>query len=190
MLTERFDRALAYASSLHRTQVRKGSQVPYVSHLLAVCSLVIENRGNEDQAIAALLHDAAEDQGGRKILAEIRQIYGDGVADIVADCTDSWTEPKPAWRERKEQYLASIAHKPKTSLLVSLADKVHNARSILFDLTACGPSVWDRFTGGRDGSLWYYGELARIFAAVMPGPLADELGRTVGRMTVASPKQP
>lgn len=179
MFSQRFDRALAFASDLHRTQVRKGSDVPYVSHLLAVCSLVIENGGSEDQAIAALLHDAAEDQGGIEILNEIRRLFGDAVADIVADCTDSWTEPKPAWRPRKELYLASLAHKPATSLLVSLSDKVHNARSILFDLRGLGPDVWTRFTGGRDGSLWYYRQLAMFFDTAMPGPLAAELRRTV-----------
>ena len=149
MLSERFDNALAFASKLHRHQVRKGVDVPYISHLLAVCSLVIENGGSEDQAIAALLHDAAEDQGGAAMLSEIRARYGDAVAAIVADCTDAWEEPKPAWRERKERYLASLAAKPKTSLLVSLADKVHNARSILADHRAVGADVWTRFTGGE-----------------------------------------
>lgn len=186
MLTPRFDQALALASDLHRTQIRKGSCVPYVSHLLAVCSLVIENGGDEDQAIAALLHDAAEDQGGVAILAKIRDCYGDVVAEIVADCTDSWGDPKPPWRQRKELYLESLPTKPSRSLLVSLADKVHNARSILFDLRAGGSEVWTRFTGGREGSLWYYGELARFFTAAMPGPLADELDRTTATMLEAA----
>jgi (p)ppGpp synthase/HD superfamily hydrolase len=185
MLTQRFDQALAFASNLHRQQIRKGSNVPYVSHLLAVCSLVIENGGDEDQAIAALLHDAAEDQGGAVILAEIRRLYGDAVAEIVTDCTDSWSDPKPAWRRRKELYLESLPAKPARSLLVSLADKVHNARSILFDLRAGGPDIWTRFTGGHDGSLWYYGELARFFSAVMPGPLAEELDRTTAALQEA-----
>jgi len=182
MLTQRFDQALAFASDLHRTQIRKGSSIPYISHLLSVCSLVIENDGDEDQAIAALLHDAAEDQGGAAILAKIRDRYGDVVAEIVADCTDSWSDPKPPWRRRKELYLESLPAKPSRSLLVSLADKVHNARSILFDLRASGSDVWTRFTGGHDGSLWYYGELARFFAGAMPGPLAEELGRTTAAM--------
>lgn len=182
MLTQRFDQALAFASDLHRAQVRKGSNIPYVSHLLSVCSLVIENGGDEDQAIAALLHDAAEDQGGAVILAKIRDRYGDIVAEIVADCTDSWSDPKPPWRRRKELYLESLPAKSPRSLLVSLADKVHNARSILFDLRASGSSVWMRFTGGQDGSLWYYEELARFFAAAMAGPLADELSRTTAAM--------
>ncbi len=179
MLTPRFDKALAFASDLHRQQVRKGSNAPYVSHLLAVCSLVIENGGSEDQAIGALLHDAAEDQGGAAALEAIRERFGAAVAEIVKDCTDSWEEPKPAWRQRKEAYLASLDTKPSTSLLVSLADKVHNARSILFDVRAHGGDVWTRFTGGHDGSLWYYGELSRFFLRAMRGPLADELSRTV-----------
>jgi (p)ppGpp synthase/HD superfamily hydrolase len=147
-LSDRFDDALAYASRLHREQTRKGSDIPYVAHLLAVCSLVIEHGGNEDQAIAALLHDAAEDQGGEPRLSEIRARYGAAVADIVADCTDAWTEPKPPWRPRKEAYLAALPSKPSASLLVSLADKVHNASAILGDYQVLGDKLWDRFKGG------------------------------------------
>jgi (p)ppGpp synthase/HD superfamily hydrolase len=128
-LTDRFDDALVYASRLHRKQTRKGSDTPYVAHLLAVCSLVIEHGGTEDQAIAALLHDAAEDQGGEPRLNEIRALYGAPVADIVADCTDAWTEPKPLWRPRKEAYLAALASKPSASLLVSLAEQL--SRTVL-----------------------------------------------------------
>jgi len=179
VLTERFDRALAYASALHRRQVRKGSQVPYVSHLLAVAAIVVENGGDEDQAIGALLHDAAEDQGGEPRLREIEALFGPAVARIVADCTDSWTEPKPDWRTRKTAYLAALPGKPAASLLVSLADKTHNARAIAADRRVVGEAVWDRFTGGREGSLWYYRGLAAAFAAALPGPLADELARAV-----------
>jgi (p)ppGpp synthase/HD superfamily hydrolase len=124
-LTDRFDDALVYASRLHRKQTRKGSDTPYVAHLLAVCSLVIEHGGTEDQAIAALLHDAAEDQGGEPRLNEIRALYGAPVADI----TDAWTEPKPPWRPRKEAYLAALASKPSASLLVSLAEQL--SRTVL-----------------------------------------------------------
>ena len=145
MLSEKFDDALAYAARLHRQQTRKGSAIPYVAHLLAVCSLVIEHGGSEDQAIAALLHDAAEDQGGETILGEIRARYGPAVAEIVADCTDAWTEPKPAWRPRKEAYLAALPSKPRGSLLVSLADKTHNAGAILGDYRRMGEALWDRF---------------------------------------------
>jgi len=185
MLSERFDRALIYASYLHRRQRRKGSDVPYISHLLAVSALVIEHGGSEDQAIAALLHDAAEDQGGRETLDEIEQRFGPAVAAIVSDCTDSWVEPRPAWRPRKEAYLESLRHKPPQSLLVSLADKTHNARAIAVDHAAVGEAVWSRFTGGRDGSLWYYRALADTFTALMPGVLARELDGTVARLEAA-----
>ena len=137
-LTQRFQSALAYAAKLHRDQRRKGSDIAYTSHLLGVASIALEIGGDEDQAIAALLHDAVEDQGGLPRLAEIRQLYGDCVADIVWDCTDADTEPKPPWRARKEAYIASLSHKPADSLLVSLADKTHNARAILDDLVVHG----------------------------------------------------
>src|ERR1051325_6799957 len=122
-----------YAARLHREQTRKGTEIPYVSHLLAVSALILEHGGDEDQAIAGLLHDAAEDQGGQARLAEIESMFGPGVSRIVADCTDSWTDPKPPFRERKEAYLAHLPQKPQRSLLVSLADKTHNATAILFD---------------------------------------------------------
>lgn len=178
-----YDQAFLYAHELHRRQRRKGSEVPYISHLMAVSALVIENGGSEAQAIAALLHDAAEDQGGAATLEEVRRRFGEAVAAIVADCTDSWVEPKPPWRARKEAYLAALAKKPAASLLVSLADKTHNAEAILFDLRAVGAPLWDRFTGGREGSLWYYGRLGAIFAEALPGPLAARLGRAVAAMT-------
>ncbi len=179
MLSEKFDDALAFAARLHRQQTRKGSAIPYVAHLLAVCSLVIEHGGSEDQAIAALLHDAAEDQGGEAILREIRARYGPAVAEIVADCTDAWTEPKPAWRPRKEAYLAALPSKPRGSLLVSLADKTHNAGAILGDYRRMGEALVDRFNGGRDGTIWYYRSLSAIFDEAMPGALAEQLADTV-----------
>jgi (p)ppGpp synthase/HD superfamily hydrolase len=132
MLTERFDGAFRYAHRLPQKQWRKGTSIPYISHLMTVAALVIEHGGDEDQAIAGLLHDAAEDQGGDRTLAEIRAKFGDQVANIVADCTDAWTEPKPPWRPRKEAYLKALPNKPAASLLVSLADKTHNAEAILF----------------------------------------------------------
>lgn len=182
MLTERFERALVYAAALHADQRRKGTTIPYVSHLLAVSALTLEHGGDEDQAIAALLHDAAEDQGGEERLADIRARFGPEVAAIVSDCTDSWSEPKPAWRTRKETYLAQLAGKPTRSLLVSLADKTHNARAIVMDLRVHGQDVWTRFNAGRDGTLWYYRSLADAFRAVRPGSLAEELARTVSEM--------
>ena len=182
VLTDRFDDALAYASRIHRKQLRKGTTIPYVSHLLAVASLTLEHGGTGDQAIAALLHDAAEDQGGQERLDDISVRYGAGVAKIVADCTDSWVEPKPEWRERKEAYLNSLASKSQTSLLVSVADKTHNASAIVADLRVHGPALWNRFTGGRGGSLWYYRALADRLAAAMPCALVDQLDRRVTEM--------
>lgn len=182
MLTDRFDEALGYASRLHREQRRKGSDIPYVSHLLGVASIALEIGADEDQAIAALLHDAVEDQGGALRLAEIRARFGDRVARIVADCTDTDLEPKPPWRARKERYIAALATKPADSLLVSLADKTHNARAILDDLAVSGGAVWTRFTGGKDGSLWYYRALADAFTLHLPGPAARRLRFLVDAM--------
>ena len=179
MLTERFDEAFHYAHRLHRTQTRKGTPIPYISHLMTVAALVVEHGGNEDQAIAGLLHDAAEDQGGAETLAHIRNAFGDPVAAIVSDCTDAWTEPKPEWRPRKEAYLAILPGKPAQSLLVSLADKTHNAEAILFDYRVLGDQLWERFNGGAAGTRWYYSALAEVFPKVMPGRLTDRFARAV-----------
>lgn len=175
MLSTRFDQALSYASMIHRTQVRKGSGVPYISHLLGVASITLEFGGDENQAIAALLHDAAEDQGGEVRLNDIRVTFGEDVEEIVRHCSDSLGEEKPVdvggrkaeWRSRKERYLASLDYKPERSLLVSLADKTHNAEAIVFDLHRTGPSVWARFTGERDGTQWYYSQLVDILSRRM-----------------------
>ena len=181
-LTERFDDALAYASRIHRAQRRKGANIPYVSHLLGVAAIAIENGATEDQAIAALLHDAVEDQGGAERLGDIRNRFGEEVARIVADCTDSDTHPKPPWRTRKEAYLASLSHKPGSSLEVSIADKTHNAGAIVADLHIHGEQVWTRFTGGKDGSLWYYRELSDVFAELVPGTASNRFARLVDEM--------
>jgi (p)ppGpp synthase/HD superfamily hydrolase len=178
-LSKLFDSALVYAADVHRDQIRKGSGIPYIAHLLSVCSRVLVAGGSETQAIAGLLHDAAEDQGGKARLDDIRHRFGAPVARIVADCTDAWVEPKPAWRPRKEAYLASLRSKPVESLLVSLADKVDNAQAILQDYRSVGEDLWSRFTGGRDGTLWYYTTLSKIFNNVLPCVLSDELSRTV-----------
>jgi (p)ppGpp synthase/HD superfamily hydrolase len=184
-LSRLYDEALVYASELHRTQERKGSGVPYIAHLLSVSSRVLSAGGTEVQAIGGLLHDAAEDQGGRATLETIRKRFGDGVAQIVSDCTDSWqdspVQQKPAWRPRKEAYLANLPGKPATSLLVSLADKVDNAESILNDYSEIGDELWTRFTGGRDGTIWYYRTLSEIFDAALPGALSRQLAVTVSQ---------
>lgn len=178
-LTARFADALGFAHDKHKAQLRKGGDIPYLGHLLSVAGLVIEAGGTEEQAIAALLHDAAEDQGGEATLSDIRARFGDAVAQIVHDCTDAWEEPKPAWRPRKEAYLAILPKKSPQSLLVSLADKTHNAEAILFDYRALGDDLWPRFNGGADGTRWYYCALADVFAQAMPGRLRDRLARAV-----------
>ena len=173
----RLEEALAYAARLHRDQVRKGSEVPYVTHLLAVASLVGECGGDEDLMIAGLLHDAVEDQGGRQTLEEIRRRFGERVARIVESCTDTDRTPKPPWRERKELYLRHLREAPPEARLVSAADKVHNLRSILADLRRAGGRVWSRFKGGKEGSLWYHRELSREFLARGPRDLGEEMVR-------------
>lgn len=178
-LTGRFEEALTYAFRLHNGQLRKGSAVPYITHLMAVSALVIEDGGNENEAIAALLHDAVEDQGGLETLDEIRRRFGERVAEIVAGCTDSFDTPKPPWRERKEKYLAHLPHVDAGIRRVSLADKLHNARTILGDLRLQGEAVWGRFKGGKEGSLWYYRSLVQIFKEQGGSPMVAELDRVV-----------
>lgn len=151
LLGPRFDSALAWASELHRDQTRKGTSVPYLAHLLGVASLALEMGADEDGAIAALLHDAIEDQ--EVSAAEVEARFGPGVARIVVDCTDGYGPDKAPWRERKEAYLDALPAKPAASLRVSLADKTYNARAIVDDLRVHGDALWSRFTGGRDGSL-------------------------------------
>lgn len=176
---EKFEDALVYTTRLHRDQTRKGSEVPYVTHLLAVAAIVGENGGTEDEVVAALLHDTPEDQGGEERLEEIRTRYGDGVAEIVDGCTDTYEDPKPEWGPRKEAYVAHMAEASTSVRLVSAADKLHNARSILTDLRALGDELWDRFTGGKDGTLWYYRALVDAYAGAGPNPVVEELDRVV-----------
>lgn len=178
-LSSRFEDALLMATRLHVDQRRKGTNIPYVSHLLAVASLVLEHGGTEDQTIAALLHDAVEDQGGLETLELIRATFGEDVANIVDQCTDAYEEPKPEWRQRKEDYIAAIAHKSPMTRLVSAADKLHNARAILSDYRLIGEELWDRFTGGKQGTLWYYRSLVEAFANHDNNGLVSELRRVV-----------
>lgn len=179
-----FARALQYAAQLHAGQIRKDPEgTPYIGHLLGVCSLVLEAQGDEEQAIAALLHDAAEDQGGRARLAEIRERFGDRVADLVAACTDTFETPKPAWRARKTQYLASLDKQSGDALLVVCADKLYNARAILRDYRFHGESIFDRFKGGKDRTLWYYRAVAdRLRASELESWLVSELSWTVAAL--------
>ncbi|MBK1631332.1 phosphohydrolase [Thiohalocapsa halophila] len=185
MLTERFQDALVYATELHATQIRKGSGVPYVSHLLAVAGLVLEAGGDEDAAIAALLHDAAEDQGGLATLAEIRRRYGDRVADIVAACSDTFEQPKPPWHQRKRAYIAHLREAPADVRLVSCADKLHNARSISSDHRQLGDAIWTRFNADPEDILWYYREVSAIFCEQGPEALATELSLVVEQLHAA-----
>lgn len=183
MLTHRYDDALAYASRLHRDQQRKGSGIPYITHLVSVSALVLEYGGDEDQAIGGLLHDAVEDQGGLPTAREIESRFGNRVMQIVLDCSDSDGQDKAPWKQRKLAYLAGIASKSDDATLVTACDKLHNASSIVTDLHRVGPAVFDRFTAGRDGTLWYYAELANALSRRLPGPLTDKLARKVQRMT-------
>ena len=178
-LGPRFCEALTYAATLHATQVRKGTTIPYVSHLLSVAGLALEHGADEDTAIGALLHDAVEDQGGLPTLDEIRRRFGPAVAAIVEGCTDAHVTPKPPWRARKEAYLAHLPQAGAATRLVSCADKLHNARAILGDLRRQGLTIYDRFNAGREGTLWYYRALVTAFAATGPADLAAELGRVV-----------
>jgi (p)ppGpp synthase/HD superfamily hydrolase len=170
LLSERFLEAFELAFHLHNQQLRKESKIPYIAHLMAVSSLVLENGGNENQAIAALLHDAVEDQGGWDTLKDIKDKFGEEVASLVDGCTDAYTNPKPPWKERKVAYLEKMKTAPESVILVSLADKVHNARSILLDLQDSGDQIWEKFNGGKAGTLWYYQSLANIFDSA-PYPL-------------------
>jgi (p)ppGpp synthase/HD superfamily hydrolase len=182
-LSPLFTEALVYAAELHNLQRRKGSGVPYVSHLMAVGALVLEYGGNEAEAIAALLHDAVEDQGGRERLAEIEAKFGTVVAKIVAGCTDAWTDPKPPWRQRKEEYIVRLATATSSVLLVSAADKLHNVRTILSDFREIGNALWERFTGRKAGTMWYYRALFTAYRqAGAPPRLIAELGRVVAEL--------
>lgn len=178
-LTRRFDEALAYATHAHDWQYRKGTTVPYVAHLLAVCALVLEDGGTEKEAIAALLHDAAEDAGGKGRLAAIRERFGKTVAGIVAGCSDTDETPKPAWPVRKAAYLEHLrAETDAGTLRVSLADKLHNARAILRDLRQ-DERVWNRFKAPADDQIRYLKALVDVFREKKSGPMVEELADVV-----------
>lgn len=182
-LSPRFEQALAYAAMAHVGQTRKSTAIPYVSHLLAVAGLVLEYGGDEDEAIGGLLHDAVEDAGGQTRLQDIQRRFGERVAEIVLGCTDTDIEPKPPWRARKETYLAKLPQVSASSRLVSACDKLHNCRCIVADLRQVGDAVWNRFTGGRDGTLWYYAALLAEYQRLnVHRPLVEELARTIRTM--------
>jgi len=178
-LGPRFTEAFLYAAEKHATQTRKRTDVPYISHLMAVAALVLEAGGGEDEAVAALLHDVVEDCGGMPVLEEVRRRFGNRVADIVQGCTDAYTIPKPEWKKRKLDYLDTLRRAGDDVRLVSAADKLHNIRTILADYRREGDAVWDRFSGRRDGTLWYYRAVLDVLREGTPNRLIDELQRVV-----------
>ena len=188
---KRFRDALVWAAELHEDQTRKGGNIPYVGHLLGVSAIVLEHGGNEDQAIAALLHDALEDQAHKMTPNEIRKRFGDKVELIVEACTDGDPEEQrdrnhERWYKRKEKYIAAIAQKPREAILVSMADKLYNARAILEDYRFLGSPLWSRFTTGREGTLWYYESLVAAFESASRSQGHDrlwgELSRTIAEL--------
>jgi (p)ppGpp synthase/HD superfamily hydrolase len=179
VLPRRFEKALAYAARIHGKQVRKRTQRPYIGHLLSVASIVIEFDGDEDMAIAALLHDAVEDQGGLPRLRDIRRRFGKRVAHIVDGCTDSYATPKLPWIDRKRAYLERIPKEAADVRLVSAADKLSNARETLQDVRAHGVEVFESFAGKKDGTLWYYQALVEKFREAESSALVEELARVV-----------
>lgn len=191
-LSRKYDEALAFVAEEHRDQERKGSGVPYIAHLLSVSALVLEHGGSETEAIAALLHDFIEDQaerhgGAAAARAELVRRFGEEVARIVDGCTDAEVTPKPPWRPRKEEYLARLKAKTDSSvLLVSMADKLHNARSIVADYRGLGEELWSRFTGKREGTLWYYAALLDAYGDRGNATLRGELARVITEMRTLS----
>jgi GTP pyrophosphokinase len=188
LLTGRFLAAFALASELHACQVRKGTAVPYLAHLMSVAALVLEHGGGEDAAIGGLLHDAVEDSDdGAATEARIRGEFGDRVAGIVAGCSDAVAVPgqaKPPWRERKQAYIERLAQdEDRDVLLVSACDKLHNARAIVADMREVGPAVWQRFSQADPASqFWYYTTLASCYRGRVPDRLSGELDRVLADM--------
>jgi len=190
LLSGRFVDALEAAAVMFADKKKKGCDVPYISHLLATCAIALENGANEDEAIAALLHDAVEDIKDKDRVRAIVGLFGPEVSRIVEACSDADTEPKPPWQERKERYLERLPAEDRSVLLVSAADKLHNARSIVTDLKKDGASVWARFNSPPDRQLWYYGELVKIYRQHLPEnqQLVDELELAVNEMKRLAPE--
>ncbi|MCC6145223.1 MAG: HD domain-containing protein [Candidatus Hydrogenedentes bacterium] len=184
--SDRYRDALLYAFDAHRTQIRKGSDIPYITHLLSVAASVGEYGGTEDQAIAALLHDAAEDQGGAATVEDIRARFGDAVATCVAACSDTFEDPKPAWRPRKEKHVAKLREVPPEIKLVVAADKLHNARSMLRDYRMVGPALWERFTADRDSMIWYLRSMHGALSDGWEHPILLELADVLEQLEAAS----
>lgn len=185
-LGPRFRQAFLFAAEVHSGQTRKASTIPYIGHLMGVASLVLEFGADEDMAIAAFLHDVVEDCGGMPMLKEVRRRFGSRVAKIVEGCTDSFTEPKLPWQERKETYLRHLKTADAETRLVSAADKLNNVRSILSDYREFGESIWVRFNGGREGTLWYYRSLLKEFLRRRPNRLSRELELAVRELDASA----
>jgi (p)ppGpp synthase/HD superfamily hydrolase len=177
--TDRLAEAFAFADLLHRRQRRKGSDVPYITHLMSVAALVGEYGGSEDQVIAALLHDAVEDQGGPDTLAQIRVRFGEGVAHYVEAASDALDEPRPPWLQRKQVFLAGLREAPCDAKLIVAADKLHNVRTLIRDYYQVAEGLWDRFTGKREGTLWYYREALMALSQGWEHPILRELREAV-----------
>jgi (p)ppGpp synthase/HD superfamily hydrolase len=189
-LGPRFLRAFLFAAEKHAGQIRKASTIPYIAHLMGVASLVLEAGGDENLAIAALLHDVVEDCGGAPMLKEVRQQFGRHVAKVVEGCTDADTVPKPPWRERKENYIRRLKNEDADTRLVSAADKLNNVRSILSDYREWGESVWSRFNGGREGTLWYYRTLRDEFLRDKPNRITRDLQLAVKELVAMAEWDP
>jgi (p)ppGpp synthase/HD superfamily hydrolase len=190
--TDRFASAMGYAWQVHHGQRRKGTGIPYIAHILGVTAIAMEYGADEDQSIAALLHDAAEDGGGEATLAEIRARFGDAVGDIVLGCSDSLVEDpedKLPWQARKENYLAHLENASASVCLVAAADKLHNVRSIIRDYQEHGEAIWDRFQGKRDGTLWYYETVAHTLARRYHSQLTKDLQRAVDELLEITNKE-
>ncbi|MEH1933881.1 MAG: HD domain-containing protein [Nostoc sp.] len=181
-LTEKFEVALVYATRLHAHQTRKVSGIPYISHLLSVAALVLEMGGSEEEAIAALLHDSIEDQGGKPIREDIRQRFGETVVAIIDGCTEWDTPPKPPWQERKNRYIEKLRHASPSVRRVSLADKLHNARSLLADWRQMGDVIWAEFSIGKQKTLWFYQSLVQVYRETGSDVMTEELERVISQL--------
>ncbi|MFL9457023.1 MULTISPECIES: HD domain-containing protein [Nostocales] len=185
-LTERFESALIFATRLHVNQTRKVGGTPYIAHLLSVTALVLEAGGSEDEAIAALLHDSIEDQGGKPMREQILQSFGATVVEIIDGCTEWDTPPKPPWQERKNRYLEKLRHASPSVKLVSIADKLHNARSLLADWQKFGDAIWTEFNGGKEKTLWFYQSLVQVYRETGSNSMIEELERVVQQLSTQS----
>jgi len=178
-LGPKFEEALIFANQIHAEQKRKATGAPYMAHILGVTAIVLEDGGSEEEAIAALLHDAAEDQGGEEILLTIREKFGEKVEQIVRECSDTLVSPKPPWKERKENHLHVVETALPETLRIMQADKVYNARNLQRTLIEQGPQTWQNFKGGREGTLWYFRQMHALLSRTRSGYLMKELARLI-----------